>query len=149
MKIEFRDDKTIVYLYRYQLSFDDTNKLTKEIKSIFVKLIKVYNLDLNGYLKVEVYCNKYYGYILVLENIYKDDDFVTIDLKLEINDDSDFYFKTNDYFILENYKNVYFDGRNFYINIKYIENLIKIIEYGEIVFEFDKKNCKLIQNNDL
>lgn len=148
MKIEFKENKTIVYLYRYHLSFDNLEKLNKEIKSIFLKLIKTYHLELMGYMKVEVYCNDIYGCVLEIESLYNELELETIDLKLVINDDCDFYFKTSDYSLLENKKIVYYDNKNFYINIKEFNDLIKIIEFGDIIYNFDKKNYQKLDFNN-
>ena len=144
MKIEVKEDKTIVYLYKYELSFDNIEKLNKEIKNIFIKLIKVYNLDLHGFLKVYVYCNKIYGYVLEIETLYNDSDFEAVDLKLVIYENCEFYFKTNDYFIVNKFDKVYFDDNYFYVNIKELDNLINFIELGDIIYDFDKKKSSLL-----
>ena len=103
MKIEVKEDKTIVYLYKYELSFDNIEKLNKEVKNIFIKLIKVYNLDLHGFLKVYVYCNKIYGYVLEIETLYDNSDFEAVDLKLVIYENCEFYFKTDYYFLVNDF----------------------------------------------
>ena len=144
MKIDVKEDKTIVYLYKYQLSFNDIEKLNKEIKNIFVKLIKVYKLDLYGYLKVYVYCNEQYGYVLEIETLYDDSDFETIDLKLVIYDNCKFYLKSNDYFLFDNVDEIYYDNDYYYVNLAYLNNLISYIEHGQIVYKFDEIKCKLM-----
>lgn len=144
MKIEVKEDKTIVYLYKYELSFDNIEKLNKEVKNIFIKLIKVYNLDLHGFLKVYVYCNKIYGYVLEIETLYNDSDFEAVDLKLVIYENCEFYFKTDDYFLISKFDKIYYDEDYFYVNLKELDNLMKFIEFGEIVYDFDKKKCKLL-----
>lgn len=147
MKIEFKEDKTIVYLYKYELSFDNIEKLNKEIKNIFIKLIKVYNLDLHGFLKVYVYCNKIYGYVLEIETLYNDSDFEAVDLKLVIYENCEFYFKTSDYFLVNKFDKVYYDEDYFYVNVKELDNLMKFIEFGEIIYNFDKKSlsyCEIV-----
>lgn len=144
MKIDVKEDKIIVYLYKYKLSFDNLEKLTNDIKNIFVKLIKVYNVDLHGYLKVLLYCNKIYGYVLEIESLYTDYDFETIDLKLVIYDNCEFYFKTNNYFIVEGIDKVYYNNGAFYVNLKLLNDLINVIEHGEIIYDFDKSKCKLL-----
>lgn len=144
MKIEVKEDKTIVYLYKYELFFDNIEKLNKEVKNIFIKLIKVYNLDLHGFLKVYVYCNKIYGYVLEIETLYNDSDFEAVDLKLVIYENCEFYFKTDDYFLISKFDKIYYDKDYFYVNLKEFYNLMKFIEFGEIVYNFDKKKCKLL-----
>lgn len=144
MKIEAKEDKTIVFLYKYELSFDNIEKLNKEVKNIFIKLIKVYNLDLHGFLKVYVYCNKIYGYVLEIETLYNDSDFEAVDLKLVIYENCEFYFKTIDYFLVNKFEKVYYDEEYFYVNVKELDDLIKFIEFGEIIYDFDKKKFKLL-----
>ena len=144
MKIVIKDDKTIVYLYKYELSFDNIEKLNNEIKNIFIKLIKVYNLDLHGFLKVYVYCNKIYGYVLEIETLYNDDDFEAVDLKLVIYDNCDFYFKTFDYDLISNFDKIYFKEDCFCVNLKEVKNVLEFIEHGEIIYNFNKSEWNLL-----
>ena len=144
MKIEVKEEKILVYLYRYELSLDNLENLNKEIKNIFIKLVKVYKLPLQGYLKVLMYCNKLFGYILEIESLYNDSDFDTIDLKLIVYDNCEFYFKTDDYFIIKDIQNIYCDNEFFYVKLGDLDNFINLIEHGEIIHGFDKNKCKLM-----
>lgn len=144
MKIEYEDDKTIVYLYRYKLNLENIKELGKEIKNIFIKLIKCYRVDLRGYLKVSIFCHNNYGYILEVENIDNDYDYETIELKLIIYDNCDFYFRTNDYFLVNNFNKIYYSNSYFYVNVDEISDILKYIEHGSIVHDFDTSSGKLI-----
>ena len=64
MKIEYSNNKIIIYLFKYDLTYDNVSSLNTEIKNIFIKLIKIYKLDFFGYFKVIIYRNKKYGSIL-------------------------------------------------------------------------------------
>ena len=60
-----------------------------------------------------------------------------IDIKVKINKEVNFYFKTEDYFIIEKFKNIYYDSGEFYINILDIDNLNKYLEFGTIVYSLE------------
>ena len=93
MKIEFNDDKTIIYLYQYHLDYNDIKKLNEQIKNIFLKVIKKYNINFFGLSKVDIFENSKYGCILEIEKIYSNDFFNTeiIDLKIIVHKNIPFY----------------------------------------------------------
>ncbi len=136
MKIEFDDNIIIIYLYRYSFNFDDKNNLNNEIKKIFVKLIKKYNLDLFGYSKVNLYKNKNYGSVLEIEKIYNNDyNLNIIDLKVLIHEDNPFYLEMNDYYFDSmNDKIINYNGK-YYLNLNDVNNIYKIIEFGKIIYK--------------
>lgn len=136
MKIESKDNLIYIYLYRYKLDFSDMNNLNKEIKNVFIKLIKVYKLDFFGYSKVNIYENKKYGCILEIEKIYNNefnDDL--IDLKLIIHENTPFYLEFDDYLFDFFDKQVIRENNKYYLNLEDIDNLYKYIEFGKIVYE--------------
>lgn len=134
MKIECIDNKIIVYLYKYKLSFDNIEKLNNEIKSIFIKLIKKYHFDFFGYSKVDIYENKKYGSILEINKIYNSDfNIEIIDLKLSVHRNMPFYLKIDDYFSFMSRKITVKEDK-FYININDIDNILEYIEYGKIIY---------------
>jgi len=142
MKIEYDDNKTIIYLYRYILDFNDIDKLNREIKNIFIKLIKVYHLNLLGYFKVDIYENKKYGCILEIEKIFDDFNIDIIDLKLVIHKSVDFYLCLDDYLFDYEIRNLQVIDNKYYININNLDNFLKYIEYGKIIYKnelMDKK----------
>lgn len=133
MKIEFIDNKIILYLYQYRLSFDNKDKLNKEIKTIFLKLIKKYQLDLFGFNKVSIYENKIYGCIIEIENIGVDNYFrEIIDLKIEIYNSVPFVFEFDDDYFFENLERY---NNKYYKEIKSNAEILKYIEYGKIIYK--------------
>ena len=132
MKIKFDGKKTIIYLYRYVLDFDDIEKLNTQIKNIFLKLIKIYNIDFFGYSRVDIYENKKYGYILEIEKIHGNDfNLDIIDLKVIVHSDVPFYIKMDDYPLIRDIKFIFKDNR-FFINIDDVDNILEYIEFGSI-----------------
>ena len=136
MKIDFNNDKTIIYLYQDKLDFDNIDKLNKEIKDIFIKLIKIYHLDFFGYFKVHIYENKKYGCILEIEKKFGNEfNIDIIDLKLVIHKDSPFYLEMNDYLFDYKIDNLQVINNKYYVNIDDLDNLNKYIEYGKIIYK--------------
>ena len=149
MKIDVLEDKIIVYLINIIFSNYEKKELINEIKKVFIRLIKYYNFQLKGIFDVNLYYHTKYGSIL--EIIKKDELLFSkdyIDIKLNIYKNSKFYFKTKDYYSIDKYKNIYYDNNYYYINIDNIDNMINIIEYGNILYkEKDNylNNMKLIK----
>ncbi|MBQ8472180.1 MAG: hypothetical protein IJ501_01610 [Bacilli bacterium] len=135
MKIEIIDEKIVLYLYNYFFKSLDRDNITKEIKDIFIRLIKYYKLKINGIYEVLVYENKSYGTILEIvkleELLFHPD---LIDIKVKIFKDINIYLKTNNYFILDKFKDIYYKDNNYYIDIKNINNIINIIEFIDIIY---------------
>lgn len=133
MKVEFVIDKVIIYLYQYKLSINNIDILSKEIKNIFANLIKKYNVDFFGYLKVKIYNNSKYGNIIEINKIVDNSLYSNIiDLKITVYKDYPMYFEFDSYYdgILP-IKTINKDGK-YLININNIENILKYIEYGKI-----------------
>lgn len=138
MKIEYSDNKIIVYNYCYLLNINDVEKLHNDIKKIFLKLIKSYHINLIGYNIVNVYQHNNYGCILEIENLYNDNfNIDIIDLKLIVHQKQDFYLEFNDYLFNEYLKDIIYYNNKYYLNIDKIENIYKYIEFGKIVYNLD------------
>ena len=135
MKIEYKDDKIILYLYNYFFESNDKKKILTDIKNIFAKLIEYYHIDIKGMYDVNAYENIKYG--TVLEIISKDELLFhpeLVDIKLKFYKNAKFYLKTKDYFIFNKCKNIYFDNEYYYTNIGNFSNIIKIIEFIDIIY---------------
>ena len=136
MKIDFNDEKIIVYLYEYTFSFDNKEKLNTEIKNIFLKLIKKYYLNLYGFNRVIIYENKIYGCIMEIERLGVDNFYPeVIDLKIVVYNDVSFAFEFSDDIFLMSYDGIYMKNNKYYIDIKNDEDIIKYIEYGKIIYK--------------
>ena len=139
MRIKILDnEKIVLYLYNYFFKSKEKENITREIKKIFIRLIKYYNLNIGGIYEVLAFENLRYGTILEIEKkeelLFNPD---LIDIKVKINHDVNFYFKTKEFSILENLKNIYYDNDFYYINIEGLENTDKVFEYGVIEYSLD------------
>ena len=134
MKIEFDINKIIVYLYQYQLNFDDINILNSEIKKIFIKLIDKYQINFWGYSKVSIYNNDKYGNILEIEKIYSASEFTlsTIDLKIIVYKNVLMYLEFDDYYFDKIPNGLIIKNNKYYLDINDIKNINEYIEYGRI-----------------
>ena len=139
MRVKILDnEKIVLYLYNYFFKSKEKENITREIKKIFIRLIKYYNLNIGGIYEVLAFENLKYGTILEIEKkeelLFNPD---LIDIKVKINHDVNFYFKTKEFSILENLKNIYYDNDFYYINIEGLENTDKVFEYGVIEYSLD------------
>ena len=135
------DEKIVLYLYNYFFKSNDKDIIVKEIKELFLKLIKIYHIKISGIYEVLLYENLKYGTILEIikkeELLFSKD---LIDIKVKIIKNIDIYLKTKDYFILSKYKNIYYFNNYFYININNIDSLINLLEFVEIIYK-EKDIC--------
>lgn len=143
MKIELTNEKIVVYLNNYYFNTSDKDKLIREIKNLFIKLIKIYKLSFSGIYKVNLYENKIYGSILEIikqeELLFSRD---LIDIKVSVKKNNDIYLKTSDYFVFANYQNIYYKDNNYYLNILDTSNYLKLIEFCKIVYNIEKSDLK-------
>lgn len=141
MKLIFKDNKIIVFLNK-------PVKL-KEIKSedyfkkLFINIKNKYNLKLNGYYKINVFVDKFYGSIIEIENEELDyyDYFNQIDMEIKVINSTFLYQINYDYLtkdILEKV-NIYKIKDKLYIKILEQDILNKIIEYSKIIYDESAK----------
>ena len=133
MKLEFQEEKIIIYLTYEKLNIDNIEKLNKDIKKLFIKLIKKYELDLYGYSKVTIYNNEYYGNVLEIEKIYNSDfNKNIIDLKVLLYKNVPMDLEFDDYNFDKKIDNIIIKNGKYYLNIDKTINIIKYIEYGKV-----------------
>ena len=141
MKLIFKDNKIIVFLNK-------PVKL-KEIKSedyfkkLFINIKNKYNLKLNGYYKINVFVDKFYGSIIEIENEELDyyGYFNQIDMEIKVINSTFLYQINYDYLtkdILEKV-NIYKIKDKLYIKILEQDILNKIIEYSKIIYDESAK----------
>lgn len=139
MRLEVVDNNDyLVYLNSLYIDdFDITNnsELGKYIKSIILKIRKIYNIVLEGFYEVHVYVLKHLGFIIEIKNI---DRYVskTIDLKIIVHNDEELYLQIHDYELIDNYNDLKYLDNYFYFNIDELkkEDVFKIIEHYKAVY---------------
>ncbi len=133
MKIENIDNKIIIYLYKEKIP-NTTSLLKENVKNLFVNLIRKYHLNLFGYAKVTIYQNDQYGCILEIDKLYNDLDINIIDLQLIVHKNVDFYLEISDALYFDDFKDVICKNNKFYVDINCLDNLLKYIECGKIIY---------------
>ena len=129
MKItKLNETDYVIYLFNKDI---DYYNITEEVKRIIKKIQKL--LKLKGFYKTIV-ITKSIG--LFIKLIKLDDSFYknTLDLKIEIRDE-DIYFKTDDYFKINDLsKVVYLDGEYYCKVDDSFDEMIEKVEFGNFVF---------------
>ena len=144
MMVKIIDDIIVVFLMEF--SYKDEN-LEDEFKNLLDKLNKVYNIDIKGSYKINLYKDKIYGAVL---EIIKDSDyydyFNAIDLTINIID-SHFLYEINDYIYNLN-SDIYLYNNKIYVDINNKKDLYKVLEYSTIIYKENSiiKNGKKINN---
>lgn len=142
--VKIIDDIIVVFLMDF--SYKDEN-LEDEFKNLLDRLNKVYNIDIKGSYKINLYKDKIYGAVL---EIIKDSDyydyFNAIDLTINIID-SHFLYETNDYVYNLN-SDIYLYNNKIYVDINNKKDLYKVLEYSTIIYKENSiiKNGKKINN---
>ena len=142
--VKIIDDIIVVFLMEF--SYKDEN-LEDEFKNLLDKLNKIYNIDIKGSYKINLYKDKIYGAVL---EIIKDSDyydyFNAIDLTINIID-SHFLYEINDYIYNLN-SDIYLYNNKIYVDINNKKDLYKVLEYSTIIYKENSiiKNGKKINN---
>lgn len=133
MNLEILDDKYIFFICDI-IYFDDLNEenISKYVKKIFIYLSEIYNIDLVGYYKLDIFMDEKVGSYI---EIYKIDEYVSrnkkIDTKINI-EYGNFYLKTNDLSKIYNHRPIYKFNNNYYVSTKDVDNVLELIEYCEL-----------------
>lgn len=116
MKLNIIDEDTF---YVYYCDNTDVKELSKDdlsdyIKKIILKLKSMYDITLRGFYEIIVYPNP-------INNIFKFTNIdgytsKTIDLRIIISDEETVYLRTDDFYLVKDYKKVFMDDRYYYID---------------------------------
>ena len=138
MSLEVLDDKYIFFTSDIDsLNNFDEKDISVFLKEIFMIISDIYNIDLFGYFKVDIYIDKKIGSFLEIKKL---DDYISyskkIDTKITIYHNS-FYFKTNDLSLFSKYrdKNIRFLDGNYYISTMDVDNIFELLDFCEIEYK--------------
>ncbi len=132
VKVDFKDDKIIVFLNNKKYLNSDSKTFEKYLKKIFSKLENYIPLD--DYYDVFVYKDNYYGVILE----FKSSDsyfFDSYDMNIVFIKSPCFLYEVN-YNFIEELKGVdiYKYKNKFYLKVKNETIFTKILEYSDIIY---------------
>lgn len=143
MKIEISNDNIVVFLNKYitrNINYKDSKVMESELKDIFDKLEKYYNIKIKGYYDVCIYIDNNYGAILELtkdDMDYLEYDDTLIDMRIVIKNTNILY-KIDDFMKFNIPYKVYFYKDNFYLELLgNIDDITegKILENSEIIYK--------------
>lgn len=145
MKLEYYNINDFIiylnndYIKKYNLKLEENAQ--DNFKKLLNKLKSIYNLELYGYYKINVYINKYYG--IIIELFKEDDEYIKIfgdslDLKILFKNDAKVYYEIEEYnkYNLDKY-NIYYYNNKFYIEIIYNNNIkeyLNLLESSKIIY---------------
>lgn len=139
MKIDFNQDKIIIYLKKEtinNLDFDNIDDLEKYLKELILKLKNIYNIDIKGFYNIKVFIDNIYGVVLELEaeNLDYGDYFNQIEMRI-IPIYTEFLYEVDDYLNL--FGSLYVYKKKIFLklnkNIPY-KDYIKVMDYAKIVY---------------
>ena len=160
MKIELSNDNIIVFLNKYMaknINYKDSKVMEKELKVIFDKLEKYYNIKIKGYYDVYIYIDNNYGVILELisdDTYYLEYDDTLIDMRITIRNINVLY-KIDDFIKLNIPYKLYFYKNNLYLELlSAVDDILEgnILENSEIIYkDIDniKKYGHILKNEEI
>ena len=144
MNIKFIDDLTLDIYIKKELiddvDFNNKEILEKYLKKLFKTLKNKYDIEIQGFYDITVYCDKYYGVIFHLE---KDDieyyDYYKNQVDMRIMTiDTEFLYLVDDIpFNLLNKVDIFIKNNNIYLKIKEELNkleIMKLLEISKVVY---------------
>lgn len=109
------------------------------VKEFILKKRKV--LNLRGFYKVLVYVNKNIGMFIDMVKLEDSSYFNNLDLRVIVNNDSEVYFETEDYFLIANGKDIrYLDGKFYLLVDEFFYKIIRNEEFGRFIYGEDAIN---------
>ena len=144
MKFEKLGKEYYVFIdkcYVDNVDYDDKKSISDFVK-IFIFRYRI-KMNLNGFYKVKVYSNKYVGLFLEIfcleENEYPN----TLDLRILVYLNHDVYYLSDDYFIVNNFSEIYYSENKFYCLVdKEVD--VSILEFGNFIYDLNLLNKKRI-----
>lgn len=141
MKVEYDGDDNYLFFinsgYIKKLDYKSKEDIGKHIKEILLTYKKIYGIELNGFYNVNIYLNEKIGMYIELNKNKKYDFYHDeVNLKISICNDKYFYFKTDEFELIKNYKwkllNDYY-----YVNVEDIDrgDIIVLSDYGEFIYD--------------
>ena len=144
MKFEKLGKEYYVFIdkcYVDNVDYDDKKSISDFVKTFIFRYRN--KMNLNGFYKVKVYSNKYVGLFLEIfcleENEYPN----TLDLRILVYLNHDVYYLSDDYFIVNNFSEIYYSENKFYCLVdKEVD--VSILEFGNFIYDLNLLNKKRI-----
>lgn len=163
MKIIAMDlDSIVLYLSDMDFSMEENIDILEErFRDIFLHLKNSYDMDIEGYYKIDIYKNEYYGMIVEMEKEefdYFDYYDNQVDMRISIHEDNSILYEFDDFFSISSlldkmdfymYRNkVYGKVKHFLTKIEgaYLQEQSSSIVYGSITKYISQKKNNILIN---
>ncbi len=124
------------FINRYffkDIDLDQKEKVIDFVKDIILQKRKI--LNLRGFYKVLVYINKKVGIFIEMTKIEDSNYFNNLDLRVIVNNESEIYYETDDYFKIANCKEIrYLDGKFYCLVDDLVDKILEKIEFGRFIY---------------
>lgn len=135
--------------YTDRIDFNSKSELEIFLKKILVNLNIRYEIELSGFYEAAIYNNQNVGtyiYIKKINNypLYNK----SIDLKIVLYLNYEFYYKTEFFELISKYDDIYYSDNFYYLNINNIcDDIINIVEFGTLInkIEFLKNKNEMLK----
>lgn len=98
MKICFDGKNFVIYQFLLQKFTKDKNELEEQFRTLFLHLNQLYQTELEGYYKIQIYHDDYYGNILEIEKEELDYFFDhTIEMQIQLKEDCHFLYEVEEH----------------------------------------------------
>lgn len=143
MKIEMKSKTDyMIYLNKIYLKnkeLNDKEEIIELVKKILIKKKKY--LNLRGFYKVVVYVNQKIGIFIEVSKIEDSSYLDNLDMRVIINKEADIYFEVDDYFVVEQCKEIRYKEGKFYCLIDdYFDDILEKVEFGRFIYGDDVIN---------
>ena len=147
MNLTICEEDLTIYVNNKNIDFDYKIKENMEdyIKKLIIKINKIYKIKISGAYQVLIYQNKNYGLIIEMNKIEELEFFPDlIDLKINIFYDSEIFMELSDYFLINNYTNIYFYNDKYYLNIKEVslKDQLYLSEFSKYIYGDNVRKIK-------
>lgn len=164
MKIIAMDlDSIVLYLSDMDFSLEENIDILEErFRDIFLHLKSLYDINMEGYYKIDIYKSKYYGMVVEMEK--EDFDYFDyydnqVDMRISIHEDSLILYEFEDFFLIPStllekmelylYRDkVYGEVKGFLSEIDgaYLQEQSSFVVYGSITKYISQKKNNIVRN---
>lgn len=153
MKIEQTSEGLNLFLnnkYFKDVNWNDKLSIEEVVRDIFKCIRESFRIKLKGFYKIKVYPNKI-GTFIEVKKIDDDNyDGSEINFRIIVLFNKELYLKIDDFFYVDDSYEKLFYNDCFYVRLNEVEDIIKMIDFGDVVLEdeIDFEKCIFLKKKD-
>lgn len=151
MKFEIIDDGYLIFINPSifgDIDWEEKEVVIDRVTSFFRRILECYPISLEGFYKISVYPSSV-GIIMkvILIDNYSYDD-KKLDFRIVVYLNKKIYFKTDDFYAVSRFDNIYYDDDFYYVLVDDIDiNFIYLSEFGSLVVMNDDLSIKVLKKD--